>query len=125
MKTGILAKMVLAGAMLAVPVHAAAAPAVVQDIRYEANAGVVTVKIACSGTLQIETFKNEIAPANYIVLDFLGTVFTNLPPVMDVNISSLEKINLMRGEGDPAALGRGITRLILSRSTCCLRLITH
>jgi len=107
MKTGILAKMVLAGAMLAVSVHAAAAPAVVQDIRYEANAGVVTVKIACSGTLQIETFKNEIAPANYIVLDFLGTVFTNLPAVMDVHISSLEKINLIRGEGDPASLGEG------------------
>ncbi len=79
---------------------AVAAPAIIKNIVVDTQDSSVKISITSSQTLQIETFKNDESPANYIVLDFLGTVYTNLPAVIEVDRGPVEKVSLVRGDND-------------------------
>lgn len=83
---------------------AAAAPAIIKDIIVDTQESSVKISITSNQTLQIETFKNDESPANYIVLDFLGTVYTNLPSVIGVDGGPVEKVSLVRGDDDKITL---------------------
>jgi len=75
-----------------------AEPAIIKDILVETVDSSVKLSITSNQTVQIETFQNDDSPANYIVLDFLGTVYTNIPPVIEVASGPVEKVSLVRGE---------------------------
>jgi predicted nuclease with TOPRIM domain len=76
----------------------AAQPAIIKDIVIDTQDASVKITITSSQTLQIETFKNDESPANYIVLDFIGSVYTNMPSIIDVGKGAVEKVSLVRGE---------------------------
>ena len=61
-----------------------AQPELINDILVDTQGTLVKVSINSSQPLPIETFKKE-SPANYIIIDFLGTVYTNLPPIIKIN----------------------------------------
>jgi len=98
MKARILYFCVLILGIVTIPSLASADPAIVNDIVVDARADVVTVTIICNQVLSVESFKNEKGPTNYIVLDFLGSVYTDLPPIIEVDSVLVEKISLVRGE---------------------------
>ncbi|MBI4845673.1 MAG: hypothetical protein HY810_04265 [Candidatus Omnitrophica bacterium] len=70
---------------------------VIKDIVIDAQDYFTKVTITSSQMLQIETFKNNSNQANYIVLDFLGRVYTNKPTIIAVEKGPVEKISLVRG----------------------------
>ncbi|MBU2062764.1 MAG: hypothetical protein KKF93_00030, partial [Candidatus Omnitrophica bacterium] len=73
-------------------------PAIVNDIVFDIQGDTVKISIAANKALQIETFKNESGSNNYIVLDFIGDVYCDLPPIIEVNKGIVDKISLIRGE---------------------------
>ncbi|MFH1093047.1 MAG: hypothetical protein V1739_02695 [Candidatus Omnitrophota bacterium] len=83
---------------------AVAAPAIIKDIVVDTQDSSVKISITSNQTLQIETFKNDESPANYIVLDFLGTVYTNLPSVIEVDSGPVEKVSLVKGDNEKITL---------------------
>lgn len=98
MKSKLLLLCVLSVGMLAISATVMAQPAILNDIVIDAQDSSVKLTITSSQTLQIETFKNDESPANYIVLDFIGSVYTNLPSIIDVGKGAVEKVSLVRGE---------------------------
>lgn len=98
MKSKLLLLCVLSVGMLAISATVIAQPAILNDIVIDAQDSSVKLTITSSQTLQIETFKNDESPANYIVLDFIGSVYTNLPSIIDVGKGAVEKVSLVRGE---------------------------
>lgn len=83
---------------------AAAAPAIIKDIVVETQDSSVKISITSNQTLQIETFKNDESPANYIVLDFMGTVYTDLPSIIEVDGDPVEKVSLVKGDNEKITL---------------------
>lgn len=75
-----------------------AEPAIIKDLVIDTQDSSVKITITSSQTLQIETFKNDESPANYIVLDFIGSVYTRLPSIIDVGKAAVEDVRLVRGE---------------------------
>ncbi|MFH1061425.1 MAG: hypothetical protein V1747_00880 [Candidatus Omnitrophota bacterium] len=98
MKSKILLLCVLFVGIMSVSATVMAQPAIINDIVIDTQDSSVKLTITSSQTLQIETFKNDESPANYIVLDFIGTVYTNLPSIIDVGKGAVEKVSLVRGE---------------------------
>ncbi|MDD5746624.1 MAG: hypothetical protein PHO30_05095 [Candidatus Omnitrophica bacterium] len=96
---------VMIAGLLFAPGALKAEPAIINDIVVDTQNATVKITITSSQTLQIETFKNEESPANYIVLDFLGTVYTKLPPIIEVGRGAVEKVSLVRGEDAPLKIG--------------------
>lgn len=70
---------------------------IINDIVVDTQGTMVKISITSSQPLPIEAFKKE-SPANYIIIDFLGTVYTNLPPVIEVNNGVVQKVSLIRAE---------------------------
>ena len=83
---------------------AAAESAIIKDITVDTQGSSVKISITSNQTLQIETFKNDESPANYIVLDFLGTVYTNLPSIIEVTDGPVEKVSLVRGDDEKVTI---------------------
>lgn len=75
-----------------------AEPAVVKDISVDIEGSLVKISITSNQALQVETFRNDESPANYIVLDFLGTVYSKLPNIVQVDRGAVEKVSLVRGD---------------------------
>ncbi|MBU4305065.1 MAG: hypothetical protein KJ893_05555 [Candidatus Omnitrophica bacterium] len=80
---------------------AQAEPVVVNDIDINAQDTTTRITITSSQQLQIETFKNDESPANYIILDFLGTVYANLPAIREAANGPVDKISFVHGEEKP------------------------
>ena len=100
MKSKILIIWILILSVFIFPDFAAAVPAIIKDVVIDTQDSSVKISITSSQTLQIETFKNDESPANYIVLDFLGTVYTNLPSVIEVDRGPVEKVSLVKGDNE-------------------------
>ena len=83
---------------------AVAEPAIIKDIVIDTQDSAVKISITSNQTLQIETFKNDLSSPNYIVLDFLGTVYTNLSSVIEVDGGPVEKVILVRGDDEKITL---------------------
>ncbi|MBU1087876.1 MAG: hypothetical protein KKD05_10230 [Candidatus Omnitrophica bacterium] len=98
MKSKIILLWVLFVGIMSVSANAIAQPAIINDIVIDTQDSSVKVTITSSQTLQIETFKNDESPANYIVLDVIGSVYTKMPSIIDVSQGAVEKISLVRGE---------------------------
>ncbi len=90
--------LVLLSLGLMLPGQGFAQPAVIEDIKVIAQNILVDIIVQPNQALQFETFKNEESSTDYIVMDFLGTVYTDLPSVIDVRKGGVEKVNLVRGE---------------------------
>jgi len=88
-------------AFLVIPRAASAETAVVEKILVESSGDSVTISITSNETLQIETFKNDESSTSYIVLDFLGVIYTNLPAIINVNKGAVEKVSLVKAQGKP------------------------
>ncbi len=100
MKSKILILWILVLSVFVFSKPAAAEPAIIKNIVIDTQDSSVKISITSNQTLQIETFKNDESPANYIVLDFMGNVYTNLPSVLDVNSGPVEKVSLVRGDNE-------------------------
>ncbi len=98
MKDKILLLCVLFVGIMSISASVIAQPAIIKDIVIDTQDSSVKLTITSSQTLQIETFKNDESPANYIVLDFIGSVYTNMPSIIDVGKGPVEKVSLVRGE---------------------------
>ncbi|MCP4650940.1 MAG: hypothetical protein GY853_12810 [PVC group bacterium] len=88
---------VLLGIIL-IPVVSQAEPTIIKDINIDTDGQVVKISIISNQSFQVESFKNEEDTASYIVVDFLGTVYTDLPSVIKVDTETVGKINLVRGD---------------------------
>jgi len=98
MKSKIILLCILFVGIMSISANAIAAPAIINDIVIDTQDSSVKLTITSSQTLQIETFKNDESPANYIVLDFIGSVYTNMPSIIEVGQGAVEKVSLVRGE---------------------------
>ncbi|MFH2137077.1 MAG: hypothetical protein ABII88_01045 [Candidatus Omnitrophota bacterium] len=90
--------------ILILPVAARAELVLVADIGIEAFGPEVKISVTSNLPLQIETFKSEEGSSNYIVVDFLGAVYSDLPPVVDISSGAVEKVSLVRGEEQPVSV---------------------
>jgi hypothetical protein len=98
MKSKLLLLCFLFVGIMSVSATVTAQPAIINDIVVDTQDSSVKLTITSNQTLQIETFKNDESPANYIVVDFIGSVYTKLPSIIDVGKGAVEKISLVRGE---------------------------
>ncbi len=80
-----------------IPDLARAEPAIIKKIVVDTQNSAVKISITSSKPVPIETFKSQRSPTNYIVLDFMGVVYTDLPLVIEVNQGAVEKVSLIRG----------------------------
>ncbi|MCM8813847.1 MAG: hypothetical protein NC924_07940 [Candidatus Omnitrophica bacterium] len=76
----------------------AAGTVVIKDIALDTAGEAVKISVTANQPVQIETFKSDELGANYIVLDFMGTVYTKLPVFIDVNKPPVEKVSLVKGD---------------------------
>ncbi|MFH1459625.1 MAG: hypothetical protein ABIG64_04560 [Candidatus Omnitrophota bacterium] len=86
------------------PIYSYAEQPIIKDLAVETQDSQVKISITASQPLQIETFQNEENSASYIVLDFLGTVYTNLPSSIEVNNGAVERVSLVKGDEKPLGI---------------------
>ncbi len=98
MKNRLVLSVILFICLVVFPGMAKAEMAVIKDIVITSEGNSVKISIVSNKAVQIEAFKNDESPANYIVLDFLGSVYTKLPSGLKVDKGVVEKVNLVRGE---------------------------
>ena len=80
------------------PAKSKAELAVINDIKVNSRGGLIKIEIASNKPLQIESFKNEEDSTNYVVVDFVESVYADLPAVIAADEGAVEKVSLVKSE---------------------------